>query len=99
MPGCHKKGIIISMFLLLHIIIALGSLVYTTYLSFKPSKNGLYVGYGLIASTLASGTYLVWSTKSPMLQACTTGLTYLAVALTGIIIAHHRLAKEEISNS
>lgn len=82
------------MALLLHIIIALSSIVWTGYLFFKPSAAGLKGSYTLVTLTLLSGSYLVWSTSSPILQSCITGLLYLAIVLSGIFAVHHRLARE-----
>jgi len=82
------------MILLTHIIIALSSLVATTFMAISPSMRKLYVSYGLIAATLATGTYLVISTHISILHVCTTGLTYLAVAMAGVLVGQYRLAKQ-----
>jgi hypothetical protein len=82
------------MVLLLHIIIALSSVGFTTYLFFAPTRTKLRASYTLIAMTLVSGTYLVVSTKANLIRACATGLVY--VAATSIVVAYsrHKLAKE-----
>jgi hypothetical protein len=80
------------MVLLLHIIIALGSIVYTTYLFIYPSVAKLRVSCSLVALTLISGTYLVWSQPSHIRQACVTGLVYIGAASFGIMAAHNKLA-------
>ena len=82
------------MLVLIHVLIALSSVAETTYLFFSPSKAGFNVSYGLIASTLGSGTYLVIRAHSPMLQSCTTGLIYIAVVTTGLALAHRRFAAQ-----
>jgi hypothetical protein len=82
------------MILISHIIIALASLAYTGYLFFKPSENGLKISYALVFLTLASGTYLVWSTSVNMLRVCSTGLVYLGVVLGMIAVVHRKLVKE-----
>lgn len=79
------------MILVLHIIIALSSIAYTTLTYFTPSKNKLRISWGLVALTIASGTWLVVSTHSALLQSCTTGLIYLAVVSAGIIAAKQKL--------
>lgn len=79
------------MIILLHVLIALSSIAYTTYLYFRPSKHKFYAAYGLIAATLASGSYLVVSTHAPMISSCTGGLFYLAMVTSGIFAAHHKL--------
>lgn len=80
------------MALVLHVIIALASIAWTGYVFFAPSKTGLELSYALVALTLATGTYLVWSAHAPLLQACVTGLAYLAVVFSGILAARYRLA-------
>lgn len=81
------------MIVLLHVLIALSSAAYTTYLYFSPSKRKFYAAYGLIGATLASGTYLVISTHSPLLSSCVTGLIYLGIVLTGLLAAHRKAEK------
>lgn len=81
-----------GMILLSHIIIALSSLVMSTVSAFWPSRTKVYATAGLIAATLASGTYLVISTQTPLLHVCMTGLVYLGLASSGVIVAVRRLA-------
>jgi len=81
------------MVLILHIIIALTSIAYTTLTYFTPSKNKLRASWALAALTIASGTWLVISTHSALLQSCMTGLAYLAVVSVGIIAAQHKLKR------
>lgn len=81
--------------LLVHISIALSSLVLTTILVFSPSKAKLHASYALTAATLITGTYLVVSSGSHMLQACTTGLLYLGLTSLGIVAARRKLAAEQ----
>lgn len=80
------------MIVLLHVLIALSSVACTTYLYIRPSKRKFYGAYGLIGATLASGTYLVTSTHSPLLSSCVTGLIYLGVVSFGVLAASRRLA-------
>ena len=79
------------MILLIHVLIALSSIVYTTYLFIFPVLSRFRVAYMLIGSTLITGTFLVISTHSNLLQACTTGLAYLGVVSFGIAVARKRL--------
>lgn len=80
------------MIVLMHVMIALLGIISSTHAFFRPSNIGLRISYMLIASTLISGTYLVVSTHSPLLQACTSGLVYSAVVSLGIIPARKKLA-------
>lgn len=79
------------MILVLHIVIALASIAYTTLTYFTPSKSKLRVSWSLVALTLASGTWLVISMQSALLHSCMTGLIYLAVVSAGIIAAQQKL--------
>lgn len=82
------------MLLVAHILIALGSIAWTSYVIFVPSSMKLKGSYGLAAATLVTGTALVVSTGQHILQACITGLLYTAVVTTGIVIAQRRLAHQ-----
>jgi len=79
------------MILIAHVIIALASVVFTTYGYITPSASKLHVVYGLAALTLASGLYLVWSAPAHMLQACTAGVVYICVVTVGIVATHRKL--------
>lgn len=82
------------MVLLSHIVIALASVAWTTYLYFRPTKKGLHISYGLVAATLGSGTWLVVSAHSPLLSSCLSGLLYLAVVATGMVLSARKLAHQ-----
>lgn len=79
------------MIVLIHVIIALASIGYTTYLFFSPSKSKLKLSYVLVALTLVSGTYLVMSTQTNMVHACVTGLIYFAAVSFAIVLARNKL--------
>ncbi|HZM63844.1 MAG TPA: hypothetical protein VFB59_01795 [Candidatus Saccharimonadales bacterium] len=78
--------------LLLHIIIALFSVGFSTYLYFSPSRTKLKVSYALVLSTVATGTYLVVVSHAAMLRTCMTGLLYVGVTSAIIVAARHKLA-------
>lgn len=80
------------MIVLLHVIIAVTSIMVTTLSYVAPSVLKLRAAYGLVAMTLASGFYLVWSEPAHMLQSCMMGLVYLGVVSLGILAARRRLA-------
>jgi hypothetical protein len=67
------------MIVLIHVLIALSSVGFSTYLVFRPSNRNFYINYSLIGMTFATGIYLVWSTHSPLLQSCISGLVYLGL--------------------
>ncbi len=80
-----------------HIVIALASILYTTYLLLSPAKANFNVSYGLVGMTLASGSFLIFLQPNHMAQACVSGLAYTAFVLVAIIVAKRRLAKVSIN--
>ncbi len=81
------------MILIFHILIALSSIAYTSYLFFSPSKSKLRISYALVALTLITGTYLVALNPSHIVSACRTGLLYLGVIFFGIFSVQRKLAQ------
>lgn len=81
------------MILVLHITIALASIIYTSMTYISPTKGKVQTSSGLAALTLLTGTVLVISTHSALLQACATGVTYLAIVSAGIIAADRKLKR------
>lgn len=80
-----------NMALVLHILIALGSIGFTTYVFFAPTTTKLQVSYALVAFTLLSGTYLAVSNPTHILQTCVSGLIYTSVVSVGIAFARKKL--------
>jgi hypothetical protein len=80
------------MILVTHILIALSSVIFTTYLLLRPTEVKLYSSYVLVAATIASGVYLTVINPASMLRTCTTGLVYVVIVTAGIAIARKRLA-------
>jgi len=81
--------------LITHVTIALSSILFSTYLFFRPSKAKFYISYVLVGSTLLSGTYLVIAARSRLLPACISGCIYLGVVTVGIASARYKFAKSE----
>lgn len=87
------------MILIIHIVIALMSLVVAGTAFFRPSRLKIQISYGFVAATLASGFYLVWLTKpAHMAQVCLTGLIYLGITLSTIGLAHRRMVKQNLDH-
>jgi hypothetical protein len=82
------------MIILLHIVIAISSMVYSTLLFRFPSKRNFNISYGLIGATLASGTYLAISLHSSLVSSCVTGVIYLSVVSAGVGFARFGLAEK-----
>lgn len=83
------------MLLVIHILIALSSIVQTTVLLFAPSSKKLTINYLLFGGTVISGTYLVISKPVHIVQTCIVGLLYMGFVIAGIIITQIRLSKTE----
>ncbi len=84
------------MSIFIHVLIAFASIAFTTYMYLLPSKTKLYVSYGFVALTIGSGTLLIISKPSHMVEACTMGLLYLALVSVGIIATQRKLARSNI---
>lgn len=84
------------MAILIHVIIALASILYTTFVFLVPSEPKLKFSYGLIAATFISGTYLVVSKQAHLLSTCETGLVYLGIMSAAIAAARYRLAAQRV---
>jgi hypothetical protein len=80
--------------LLLHVIIALASVMHSTYAFFRPSITKLHIAYGLVGGTLLSGTLLVVASHAALAQSCLTGLLYLATISVVLVATHYKLAKQ-----
>lgn len=81
------------MILVLHIIVALASLVTATLAFTKRSQRMIWATYGLTVSTLATGFTVVATRQVHLLQVCATGLLYVGVVFLVLAGAHYRLAR------
>ena len=79
------------MIILIHVIIALTSIVVASFTFFNPSIKKLIVSYGLILATVGSGTFLILTASSNILKSCLVGLAYVTVVTIVTIAAHVRL--------
>ena len=84
---------LMSTIVLIHVLIAVASMGLSSLTFFKPSAKRLHASYGLIISTVASGTYLLITTPSHILQSCEMGLFYLTVVSIATIATHVRIRK------
>jgi len=83
------------MIVLIHVVIALSSIVMATYGVFRPSKKSLHINYGLIGLTFASGTIVALTYHVGLVKTCSDGLIYLAVVTSGVLVSSKKLAKEK----
>ena len=89
------------MIILIHVLIALSSLILASVALFRPSLKKLSISYGLIIATVASGSLLLITSPSHILKTCLEGLLYLTVVSIITIATHVRLrnlANEHVSN-
>lgn len=87
------------MIIVLHILAALTSIAVTTLAYLAPSVRKLQLSTGLVALTLISGTYLVVSSHTRILETCLIGLVYTAGVVYGIVAAQQKLAAELIRSN
>jgi hypothetical protein len=80
---------------LLHVLIALSSIVYAAYLLIWPSKNKLIAASSLVGLTIVSGTVLVITTHTPLMSVCTIGLVYLGGMSMALIISYYKMVRRE----
>ena len=86
------------MIIVLHVGLAIGSLLYSTFVFFRPTWFGLRLSYGLIGAALASGTYLVFTTHAPLTQACLNGVAYMGATFSATLTARYKLVHSHISS-
>lgn len=81
------------MILLLHIAIAIASLIAAAYGFFYPSKTKLTINIFMIAATLISGTVLILSAPAHMTEGCMAGLFYTLVMVAATVASRRKLMR------
>jgi hypothetical protein len=89
----YRKWYTLDMILILHILIAVSSVLAASYAYMRPTVTKLRATYSLVGLTLASGTYLVVMAPAHMVQACTSGLVYIGIVSLAILFARMKLAQ------
>ena len=84
------------MILTLHIVSAITSIVYAFYVYIDPSVKRLKISYSLITLTLLTGATVALSSHAALTTTCITGVAYLSVVLSGILLARRKLIKVPI---
>lgn len=79
------------MMIMLHVIIALTSLVVSVMGLVAASRRLVACAYGLIVATVATGCALLILEPSQMLHVCISGLVYVALATSVISAAQRRV--------
>ncbi len=85
------------MVLLMHIIIAIISLIIAAILLARPSQLLVKAELGLIAGTLLSGTVLLFQGSS-LLHLCVSGLLFTSLSVVAVVIAVRRMQLTALSN-
>ena len=94
MPSRPPKAYANIMILLIHVVLALASLILSVINYFRPSKPRLSISYSLATGTLASGVLLIVVSHASILRTCLTGITFFAVVSVLNELARKRLAIE-----
>ncbi len=83
------------MILITHIIIAIASLVLSSFTFFKPSQAKLNGSYIMLSMTMITGTVLVYLTPGHILESCLVGLAFVGITLGLVVSANRKLATEK----
>ncbi len=81
------------MFTLIHITLALASVLYLASLLFSRKLRGFLLAYLSVAATLGSGVQLMVIKPETLSHVCASGTVYLVVAIAAICFAKYRQAK------
>ena len=79
------------MVLIVHILLATASAVYSTYIAIFPSKNKLRYVYLLTFGTILSGVVLTILKPVHLGKTCIEGSFYLVFMITTLMIVRKRL--------
>jgi len=79
--------------LIVHILVALTSLIVAGFNAFTPTVEKLRLTYALVFATLGTGTYLIVTTPAHMLTTCMEGLVYIFVVTFAIVYSTNKLSR------
>lgn len=51
------------------------------------------IDYSLVAITLATAIYLIWTNPKDLVSSCISGVTYLTIVLIGILATQRKMAR------
>jgi hypothetical protein len=85
------------MLLLIHVTLALLTLIISTLSLFAPSLQKIKLTYALTTATLLSAGGLVVFNNASIGRTCMTAVVYLAVVFINVFITKKKLAKENAS--
>jgi hypothetical protein len=79
------------MMIMLHVAIALTSLIISLIGVMRPSRRLLNSSYGLIVGTVASGVMLAIVDQKQILHVCMSGFSYLLIASALTYVMYRRV--------
>lgn len=85
------------MIVILHVLIALASIVFVTAVYSKPTIKKLYTSYGLVVLTVLSGVYMTVSSPALMLRSCVAGIAYISVVSLVIVAMRAKVLRPTIT--
>jgi len=85
------------MILILHIVIALTSIAYSTYTIVAPSPKKIRGNYLFLAGTWISGFFLVFQNHVSFGHLCLSGILYTGIVTMNMMLARKRLASRTIT--
>lgn len=80
------------MLLIVHILLALASIAFSTFTLVTPSTKKINITYVLTLGMLVSAGLLVVVNHAPLGHTCLTGLAYLGLVAVNIFFSKRRLA-------
>lgn len=83
------------MILILHIVIALTSILFSTYCIVSPSKKKINGNYLFLAGTWISGFFLVFQNHVSFGHLCLSGILYTGIVTVNMFLAKRKLALEK----
>ena len=84
------------MVLVIHVVIALLSVGFSSITAINPDRAKLAVSYILTGSTLGTGIALVLVEPATMVRACIVGIVYFVIISYIILSTHKKLLAQEI---
>lgn len=85
------------MVLILHILIALSSVAFSTVSIFAPTNKKIKINYAFLAATWISGFFLVFQSNVSFGHLCLSGILYTGVVTMNIYLAKRKLAAQQTS--
>lgn len=83
------------MLIIIHVVLALSSLLLASFNLLRPARNRMNVSYCLAVATLVSGGLLIIVNHASVLRTCMSGLLFFVAVTAMNLIAARSLAAEK----